>query len=27
VDEEVQITLIGRKEGNHLIIEGEEFEL
>jgi mRNA-degrading endonuclease RelE of RelBE toxin-antitoxin system len=27
VDEEVQITLIGRKEGNRLIIEGEEFEL
>jgi mRNA-degrading endonuclease RelE of RelBE toxin-antitoxin system len=27
VDEEVQITLIGRKEGNRLIIEGEEFKL
>ena len=27
VDKEVQITLIGRKEGNRLIVEGEEFEL
>ncbi|MBI3797790.1 MAG: type II toxin-antitoxin system RelE/ParE family toxin [Deltaproteobacteria bacterium] len=26
-DEEVQITLIGRKEGNRLIVEGEEFEV
>ena len=27
VDEEVQITLIGRKEGNRLIVEGEEIKL
>ena len=27
VEKEVEVTLIGRKKGNRLIIEGEEFEL
>ena len=27
VEQEVEVTLIGRKKGNRLIIEGEEFEL
>lgn len=27
VDREVEVTLIGRKEGNRLIVEGEEIEL
>ena len=27
VDKEVEVTLIGRKEGNRLIVEGEEIKL
>ena len=27
LEKEVEVTLIGRKEGNRLIIEGEEVEL